>query len=369
MRSFLLKLHYYLAFIFLLPLVISGATGMVLVFDHALDERLNPALLLSAEAPLAERHAIDFDRAYAAASAELEEGERISRLFVPRHEEAAILAETKGGSAGAREIYVNPQTYAVQGIRPRYGHLLRVVYDLHAHLLMPPAGDYVLTLSAASLALLSIGGIVNWLWHPSRRLQLRVKRKMFLRWWDTHRLAGAVVAAMLLLIALSGGTMAFLHSFGKGLRAMPDIPAITALGAPLSIAQMAALGQPLFPEARLSVLLPPATPETPWQLSFHQPAEPRTSKGMTHVWVDPYAGRVVKVDDPLARTGWQKWLVWAFPLHNGEWGGLPMRLLHWLMGFSLLLLAYTGTRSFLARRKPKPKSIHKRAAELGKSPA
>lgn len=361
MRPFLLKLHYYVAFIFLLPLVIAGATGMVLVFDHALDESFAPSMLLSDLAPLTDRHAIDFDRAIAAASTQMEAGERVSRVFVPRHNGAAILAETRGNPAGAREVWVNPQSYHVQGTRLRDGHVMRWIYELHSHLLMNPAGHYIVLANAAVLALLCITGIVNWLRHPSPRLQLRVKRKIFLRWWDTHRLVGAVAAVLLLLIAASGGTMAFMHSFGKSLREKPQTPAVSHTTTPLSVDEMITLGAHTFPDGKVTTVFPPSSPQQPWKISWKQPDEPRTSKGVSHVWIDPYAAAVLHVDNPLKRTGWGKWLVWAFPLHNGEWAGLAMRWLHWLMGFALVLLAYTGTRSFLARRKKKPRNRRKMA--------
>jgi uncharacterized iron-regulated membrane protein len=352
MRVFLLKLHYYLAFLFMLPFIIAGLTGMVIAFDHALDEQLNAPMMLHGESPLDDRHAIDFDRAIHAATGALQEGESILTVMVPRTSASNILVDLKSED-GRREAYVSPVDYQLQGQRPRDGHLLRTIYKLHATLLLPPAGDYILFFSASSLALLSIGGIINWLWHPSRKLQLRVKRKMFLRWWDIHRLAGAIAAVLMLVIALSGGTMAFMHSFGKGLRPKAEPMLITYTGdAPLTAAEAIAIAQPVFDDAQVTHISPPADAFSPWRVFLRQPDEPRTSKGMSTVTINPYTGAILQTDDVMTRTGWQKWLLWAFPLHNGEWAGLPMRILHALMGFTLLLLAYTGTRSFLARRKP-----------------
>lgn len=371
MRSFFLKLHYYLAFIFMLPLIIGGATGIFIAFDHALDEQMNPQMMLHGGAPLADRSAIDFDKAILAVQPLLQTGDTIKSVMIPRTEDSNILVSFSGAH-GDNEAYVNPHTHALAGTRPRDGHFMRTVYKLHATLLLRPVGDYVLLLGAIALLLLSIGGIVNWLWHPSRKLQLRVKRKMFLRWWDIHRLLGVVAAALMLLIALSGGTMAYMHSLGRILtpHQKPELPVIAAVeGAPITAAQAVQSATPVFAGAVVTHLAPPAEAGKPWQVWLRQPDEPRTSKGMSKVMLHPVTAEVLETEDALARTGWSKWLLWAFPLHNGEWAGLPMRILHSVMGFVLLVLGYTGTRSFLARRKPKPKARQRAAAGKAGHPA
>lgn len=160
MRSFLLKLHYYLAFIFLLPLIIAGATGMVIAYDHAIEEKLYPELMQHGGEPLADRLAIDYDRAIAAAAPLQTDEQAITSVNAPRTEDTNILV-TLGGKGNQREVYINPYTYELAGERGRDDSFMRTVYKLHATLLVRPAGDYVLLLSAVSLGLLSIGGIVN----------------------------------------------------------------------------------------------------------------------------------------------------------------------------------------------------------------
>ncbi|MGB1539943.1 MAG: PepSY-associated TM helix domain-containing protein [Rickettsiales bacterium] len=344
-----------MAFIFLLPLVILGLTGPILVFDHALDEAINPSVLLHEGDPLARVDSIDLDAALASAHSALQGDEFVFRLFVPRHEQAAILVDTRGHAEGARQMYIDPRSHAVLGVRERDGHLMRWIYTLHSNWAVKPWGDHGVFFTGVALVVLCLSGVINWLKHPSPSLKLRLKPKTFLRWWDIHRLTGVCVVLLLAMMALTGGTMAFMHSFGRGMLPPPDVPEImvSTNTPPLSANAMRALSRNVFTDAQMTTIYPPRTETAPWQISWRQLDEPRKTKGMSQVWMHPYTGEVVAVDDALAREGWKKWLLWVFPLHNGEWLGWPTRMMILFLGGALLLLAYTGTRAFLAKRRKK----------------
>jgi uncharacterized iron-regulated membrane protein len=72
------------------------------------------------------------------------------------------------------------------------------------------------------------------------------------------------------------------------------------------------------------------------------------------VALDKYSGRVLFNYDPLAAPlGTQLTKNWVFPVHFGEIGGWPTRLLAFGAGWMPLLLLFTGFRMYRNRRRKK----------------
>jgi uncharacterized iron-regulated membrane protein len=69
------------------------------------------------------------------------------------------------------------------------------------------------------------------------------------------------------------------------------------------------------------------------------------------IWVDPYDGTILAVNDPHQYTAGQKFLEWQYPLHSGEAFGLPGRIFVLILGFVPLLLYVTGLIRWLQKRR------------------
>jgi uncharacterized iron-regulated membrane protein len=58
--------------------------------------------------------------------------------------------------------------------------------------------------------------------------------------------------------------------------------------------------------------------------------------------VDPYTGKVVKVEGWHTRTSGDRVMAWIGPLHTGNFGGMPVKLLYAVIGLAFPALFLTG---------------------------
>jgi uncharacterized iron-regulated membrane protein len=209
-----------------------------------------------------------------------------------------------------------------------------------------------------------------YLWWPRRgkirqavSINYRASRARFN--FDLHRVSGIYVALVLLVVGLSGVYMIFpayvkplvqlvspVSEFPKEIKSTPssDRP-------PLTPSQAIAAADSVFPDAALtSIALTALGPEGMYVVSKRQPGEVRKSGGSSVVWVDQYRGTILHVRDPRMMSVGDRFLLWQFPLHNGEAFDLPGRLVILLSGLSLPGLYVTGLLIWWRKRRTRARA-------------
>jgi uncharacterized iron-regulated membrane protein len=84
------------------------------------------------------------------------------------------------------------------------------------------------------------------------------------------------------------------------------------------------------------------------------------------VWVDQYRGDILHVRNPRMMRAGDKFLLWQFPLHNGEAFGLGGRLIILLSGLSLPGLYVTGLFIWWRKRRAHTRAKHVREGQRRK---
>lgn len=378
LRRIWLRAHLYLGLSLGLLFALLGLTGSFLVFNHAIDEWLNPRLLLRS-GPGPDRPLAAIARAAEGAAAGLRPVGRL--LMTPRHPGGVYVVyntEKVGDEFRLHEAHVDPTSARVLGRRVWGEYFVSWVYVLHSHLHAGEGGEAVVGLAGVFLVISTATGLVLW-WPIVRkggiRAATRVKRAHLN--FDLHKLAGALSALGLLVVAFSGVYIVFPNWFKaplavvstptphepvKGQAAPPGTPDVD-LDAALATAR------PYFPEARLIAVQLPLEPTDPITVTFRRPGEVRQTWGRCVVWLDRHTGAVLKVHDGNTQTAADVFADWQFPLHNGEAGALPGRWLVFLTGLSPTLLGITGTALWWRKRRSKARQRATRAARPGPAPA
>jgi uncharacterized iron-regulated membrane protein len=159
------------------------------------------------------------------------------------------------------------------------------------------------------------------------------------------------VGLVLLVVSFSGISMIFpryaqlmvrmflpVSDAPRALKSMPQ-PGRS----PIAPSRAIAAASSVFPDADLtSIDLPSMGPEGAYVVRLRQPGEVRKSGGASVVWVDQYRGDILHIRNPRTMSAGDRFLLWQFPLHNGEAFGLPGRIVILLSGLSLPLLYVTG---------------------------
>lgn len=337
--------------------VLLGLTGSLLVFDHAIDEWLNPDLLLT-EASGTRRPVAEV---IAAAERSYPEGGRAAAVSRPRVENGVWTVWFPGGTADElvfTQVLVDPYTAEVTGRRVWGEYTMSVVYRLHFQLLGGRTGQTVVGVGGFLLGASVCSGLLLWwpLWRASWRAAFAV-RSGRRRAYDLHKLTGVAAAGFLLVIAFTGIYMAFpktaravVTALGEETR--PPEGLKSAAGHPdgrVTADRAVAIALEQFPEAAFDHLHPPQGSDGVYEVAVRQPGEPTRSFGRTQIFLDAYTGAVLAVRNPRDDTAADAFMAWQFPLHNGEAFGLVGRWVVFFAGLAPAALYATGV--LLWRRK------------------
>lgn len=276
------------------------------------------------------------------------------------------------GGGEVRSLVFDTGTNAIVGDSPLSGSaradgFLQLVYRLHQTLLLDDTGKTLVAISGLFLIATALAGY-RLLW-PQRRNWRRIVRPKLIgnartKMTLVHRATGVVAGPALVLLAITGAGMnwtppiksAFVtigladaslspHDSKGALRLGPD----AALAA----------AQRRFPAARFTSITLPARGSALYAIRLRQPREAHAIFGMTNIQVDGATGAIVAVTDPRRSRPGDKLLEWLFALHNGEFLGLPGRLLVLLTGGALFTLCLLGGAAWLRtpRRQRTPVSV------------
>ena len=387
------QVHLWTGLLFGSILVVLGLTGVALAWMDELDAMLNPGLLTVATVAgvparitpamaqaLADR--LTLDPAYG----------KPSQLMFPDEPGGVVVAwyrpRVKTSSPWeidvVRQVMIDPVRLSVTGER-NWGEaglsrplLMPTLFHLHRYLLAGENGRLVVALTGVSLLLISLTGLVLWwprlawraLWHA---VSVRYGGNWTRFHFQLHRAFGFFALPVFLMLAVSGvyfNMPAWVTpAVGAVATLTPSRPAMNRTGtsaARIQVADAVAAAQARFPAARIGRVTLPAKPGQPYEVRLRQDGELRQGSGATRVSIDAGDASVLKVIDPLAARGGDRFISWLFPLHTGEAFGLAGRAFISVFGLAPLLFFVTGLVVWLKlRRKSKPARPPQRAGATG----
>ena len=356
LRRFCSRLHLWLGLLVGGYLAVMGVSGSVLVFSAEIEHALAPAL--HRVRPQPQRVPLD---ALVGAVAARHDGARPTRLRFPKRPDGSV--EVWLGGTADVIAYVDPYSGrylgAVQGNRTPTGFL----FDLHAKLLAGETGETLVGLGAVGLLLLAASGAVLW-WPGRRNLRkgLTVKRGAPRRrqLYDLHRAGGFYSLAFLVLTAGTGFALVFHEPVQAALDAVtrsparpapPQVPPPAAGARPLPLQRLLDAAERRVGAGHVTYLTLPQKPEAPFVVRRRLPDELHPN-GRTFVYVDPFTAAVLAVELAHAAPAGTRFYNLFYPLHIGDFGGLPVRLLWVLLGLAPALLFATGFFIWRSRLKP-----------------
>lgn len=356
LRTFLRRLHLFLACTVGLVFVFSGVTGSIIVFDHAIDEMLNPDLLL-AKAPAAGAERLPYQQLLDAAEARYAgTAFYVSGLQEPRVAESSQMFWIKSPDMHAKasiELYLDPYTGEVLGERRSGSYFASYVYMMHHTLLLGNNGKMLVGYSGIGILLML--GIGVYLWWPQEgrwRKALTVKRgaKRTRRLLDLHRVGGIYGLVVMVVVVFSGMSIIFPAFYRSGTEVISPVsappepePVSPQAGALVPLDAAIANATAALEGSRFSrVYFPAERGSQTWLMTFAHPDDPKKSHGYERVTVHPYTGEVVQIRRWPQASGGDRFLAWLFPLHSGEAFGMAGRLVVFAGGGLPLLLLVTG---------------------------
>lgn len=337
-------------------LLLLCLTGLPLIFHHEIDELLGYAPQPEAHASAA--RATPQQVAEAALAAD--RGRVLQYIAWDKDEPGIVTAFTNAATDGAPE---NATVRAFDAVSARLlgpvgvGPML-IVLKLHTDMFAGQPGKLFLGAMGLLFAVAVISGVVLY-WPFTRRLRfatIRDRASRRVRWLDWHNLIGVVTVAWALVVGLTGvvNTWAELMlNQWKATELASMVAPYAGKPAPSHLASLdgvIARARQAAPGMEVAFI---AFPGTPFTSSHHFAAFMRGDTALTARLLKPVLldGETGEVADSRALPVYLQALLISQPLHFGDYGGMPLKLIWAALDLLTIMVIGSGLYLWLARRR------------------
>lgn len=233
------------------------------------------------------------------------------------------------------------------------GGFFNTLTSLHSELLAGDRGRWIIGASGILLLTHLISGLhIAWprgaAW--KRVLIGRPTGSFRARLHGWHRLTGLWAVPVGIPLVCAGTLLAFEHEIAHAIATEPAAPAALPAATRIEPARALAVALERHTGAALSMLAMP-TPEEPWyRVRVRRPDDLPRNWGTTTLLVGAADGRLLAEHAASAGNAGSQFVKLLHPLHTGQLGGLPGRLLVMTIGIWLAIMVVLGLRLRQARR-------------------
>ena len=351
------SIHKWTSLVGTLFLLLLCLTGLPLIFDDEISDWLNPSVV--ADVPPG-TSAPTLDAIVATALSKFP-GDAVSSLGFVKDRPAVIVSSAATPRAPFNQSHrqtFDLRTGALSDIQPqRRGPVMSFIRDLHTDLFLGLPGALFLGAMALTLVVAIVSGVV--LYAPfMRRLDfgtLRTGRSRRTMWLDLHNMLGIVTVTWLLAVSITGAINTLHDPVADAVRS--DIfkmgrsysgaseDKLTSVDAALATARSA-----LPAGVLVSLFYPGAGFSTPRHYAvFARGDQPITSQLFYAALIDAETGQLSMVYE---MPWYAKALLLSQPLHFGDYGGLPLKII-WAL-FDVLTVVVLGSGLYLWIDKFRP---------------
>lgn len=355
--------HRWTSLICTLFLLLLCITGLPLIFEEEIDDWLSPTHYqeLPANAPRAnlDPMIIEAHRLYPK--------QLVTSMIIDDEEPQTLIfmAPTfKPDDKLAHSLQFDQRTGKLLKDNPPFEQqpqtFIGLMLSLHVDLFMDLPGELFLGLMGVLFVISIISGVV--LYGPFMKKlgfgTVRFERSRRLKWLDLHNLLGIATAIWLLVVGITGvinemSTPLFglwqitdvkhiLDKY-KG-SAIPAQNQLTSAEAAFQTAEKTLPGMEVT-----SLVFPGNTFGSPYHyVLWAKGKEPFTSRLFTPMLIDARTGKLSQVID---LPGYLRGLEVSRPLHFGDYGGLPLKVLWALFDVVAIIVLISGVYLWVARRK------------------
>lgn len=402
-RYWLQQLHLWIGLILLLPLVMMGITGAVLVYAHDIEHLLgqgepaanavgewrSPAALIEAATaansepgriPIAVRWPVEPGEPAAVRLSRPGMATERPQFRGPQPPAGAPAAQgqgrvpTQSPFAGSLQILIDPVSLQVLETQKAMTGWVRFFHDLHGHVFITGGlGREIVGWLGVALLVLGCSGLYLWWPRPGQwKAAFTVRRKA--RGLRLHReLHGAMGIWSLLLFMLvnfTGVYLAFPQQIaaavntvwpGRDMRAAMFQARVEPMRGVTPIALDAALdlARQRVPDARFLNAFLPTRPDQALRIGMIRPGHIEGAPVIA-VIIDPWRKSVVDVFDPRTLSTGESIIAWQRSLHYGIGLGSGYKFLVFIAGVIIPVFAVTGFFMWWIKRR------NRRAGERAK---
>ena len=348
--------HTWTSLISTLFLLLLCLTGLPLIFHHEIDELLGYAPRPEAHAGAARAT----PQVVAAAALAADPGRVLQYVSWDKDEPGIVMAFTNGAPDGAPDNAtmrafdaVSAKLLGPVGIGP-----MLIVLKLHTDMFAGQAGKLFLGTMGLLFAAAIVSGVVLY-WPFTRRLRfatIRDSASHRVRWLDWHNLIGVVTLAWALVVGLTGAVNTWAElmlSQWKATELASMVAPYAGKPPPVHLASLddvVACAKLAAPGTEVAFI---AFPGTPFTSSHHFAAFMRGDTALTARLLKPVLldGETGEVADVRALPLYLQALLISQPLHFGDYGGMPLKVIWAALDGLTIAMVGSGLYLWLGRRR------------------
>jgi len=340
-------------------LLLLCITGLPLIFyhelDHALYDEVEPAQL-AADAPRA-----NLDRVVANGLAKIP-GHAVQFMFWDREEPEIVMLSV------GKAVDSDPEQNRLVRLDSRTGEFLDevdfrsrltyVLYRLHVDMYAGLPGKLFLGLMGLLFCVAIVSGVVLY-WPSTRKLDfgtVRRERSRLVRWLDLHNLLGVVTVVWALTVGFTGviNTWAdLIFKLWQNDQLVEMVGAYkdrTSPEGPTSVEEAVASARAAMPGMTPSFVAFPGNPfsSKSHYAVFMRGETPLTSRLLRPTLIEAETG---KLTDSRSLPLYAKVLLVSQPLHFGDYGGMPLKIIWALLDVATIVVLLTGLYLWVKRRR------------------
>jgi uncharacterized iron-regulated membrane protein len=389
-RGFWFTVHQWTGLFCLAFLIIVGATGSILSFRPQLDRWLNPSLF---DAP-ARGAARPIDALVSAVETQ-RPGLRVSQvLYRVTPGRAAVMSvepsDRKAPAPGYDQVFVDPVTGRILGQRSQFEpgwsppELLYGVHQMHAELVAGNLGRWLLGVVSGLWALSSLIGLYLTLpkarpfwkkWKAVWTVKLGSKLPRILL--DLHRASGLWLLLAAVPVAVTGCALNFYYEVTEpaAIALSPSrTPQMNEEVAPPSLVRprTVSFGRAAEIAADLSrkdgPALTPAIASYEADEGLYRVGVTRSGQrdyvgyGPVYYYLSGADGALAYMDNPYNDSAGRGFIRGLYPVHSGEVGGWPTRIIVFLLGLVVVEMSVSGLYVWWKKQAIKAKGRRAQAA-------
>lgn len=337
-RQWTFQLHSWCGLALGLYAIVIGLSGAVLVWQDELEAAEYPHFHTGPGGKISTAP----DAALATVRTAFPEGRPIS-LTWPNPGTPFWMSYVLLGSE-AREVYVDPSSGQVVGVRDPRAGWVGWLGRLHTNLLGGSLGRRINTYAACLLLGLCVTGAV--LWWPRKGLwRIDWSGGWWKFFWQAHHVVGVTSVLFIALLSVTG---TYFYWSAAYVRAVSAVFARTAeprvgntAGSVLRMASFESAALAAFPGVPIHRIAVVEQANQAVRVTYRE-AAPEEFHLVSTVFLHPVTGEVL-LRNPLARRpAGDTILTWFSALHFGVFGGWPVKVLWSVLSLSLPLLAVSG---------------------------
>ncbi|MCG8488445.1 MAG: PepSY domain-containing protein [Chromatiales bacterium] len=282
-------------------------------------------------------------------------------MFLSWDQDSSIINAVLGPSMAANEgeahfvLFDSHSGERLAAPPPNEG-VMYFLLDLHASLLSGLPGSLFLGFMGVIFMASLVSGVV--LYAPfMRQLPFAVVRKTRsarIKWLDMHNMVGIITLTWISVVGVTGVVLTMVTPI-TAIWQQDQLAAFSApykgvspTKKPISVDLVRASVLEQFPQAEIAFISFPGSPyATPYHYTVAIRGDtPLTERMITIAMVDAQTGRVTDVE----QTPWYLTAInFSVPLHFGDYGGLPLKLIWALLDIAVMIMLASGLYLWLKR--------------------